>query len=74
MPISRSPPYTILHIRKEEFEPVAQISHARVRVPLQFKPLWDDLDGPIHQFGVLPCLEAQIEVSGILGIDAKLVH
>jgi hypothetical protein len=67
------PPNTILHVRKEKFETIAQISHARVRVPLQFKPLRNDLDRPIHQLGMLPGLEAQKEVSWVFGVDAKLV-
>jgi hypothetical protein len=68
------PPNTILHVRKEKFETIAQIPHARVRVPLQFKPLRNHLYRPIHQLGVPPGLEAQKEVSWVFGVDAKLVY
>jgi hypothetical protein len=68
------PPNAILHVRKKKFETIAQIPHTWVRVPLQLKPLRNHLDRPVHQLGMLPCLEAQKEISCMFRIDAKLVH
>lgn len=69
----RLPPNAILHIRKKQFETITQIPHTGVRIPLQLKALWDDLDRPVHQLGMLPRLEAQVEVAWILRVDAELV-
>lgn len=56
--VPQSSHYSILHICEEQFEPIAKIQHTRVRCPMQFEPVRDDLDRPIHQFGMLTRLEA----------------
>jgi len=68
---SHSPPHPFLQIRKEQFEPIAKIQHARVRRAMQFESIRNHLDRPIHEFGMLARLETQIEVTRIFGIDAK---
>ena len=67
------PPDAILHMRKEALETIAQIPHAWVRVLLQFEALRNDLYRPAHQLGMLPCLEAEIEVTWMLVVDAELI-
>ena len=65
------PPQTGLHIGKQELEPVRQISHARIRIPLQLKSLWYDLHRPNHQIRISAGLEAKVEEARVFRIDAK---
>lgn len=72
-PLSR-PSLDGVHILKQELEAVAQGAHVRVHGLLQLKGVGDDLDGPALELGVLPSLEAEVEVSRIFGADAEGVH
>lgn len=38
---------------------------------MQLEAVRDHLDRPIHEFGVLAGLEAEIEVAGVFGVDAE---
>lgn len=73
-PPSPSSPLAGKHVLEEEFEAVAQGAHVRVHCFLELKGVGDDFDGPVLQLGVLPRLEAQVEVARVLWVDAEGVH
>lgn len=55
----------------KKLEPVAESSHIGVWSTLQFVALWNHLDRPAVQWCLQPGLEAEVEVSGMLGIKAE---
>ena len=63
-----------MHVLKDELEPVAQISHRRIWLLHELKPLRDDSHAPIHQFRILSRLEDEMKLPGSLSIDAELIH
>ncbi|KFZ16371.1 hypothetical protein V502_05134 [Pseudogymnoascus sp. VKM F-4520 (FW-2644)] len=69
--LDRSSAPLIRLARKPKLKPIAQRAHIRVRVLEQLKGVGDDLDGPGVELGVLPALEAQVEVARVLGVDAE---
>jgi len=54
-----------------KLEPVAQCAHVRVRIFQQFVRMWDDTHSPGIDVCILASLEAQVEVTRVLGIDTE---
>ena len=52
------PPLTALHVCEQKLEAIAQRSHIRVHILLEFKRLRDDFDSPMLHLGMLASLEA----------------
>lgn len=59
---------------EQKLESVAQSHHVRVLILLQFVALRDDLDRPAIQRRLQSGLEAEVEVTGVLRVDAESVH
>ncbi len=70
----QSPSDRALHVGEQQLEAVAQVEHAGVGGAVQLEAVGDDLDGPVHELGVLAGLEAEVEVAGVLGVEAEDVH
>ena len=62
-----------LHICKDQLEPITQRPHVRVHILLQFESLRHHLHAPVLHPGMLSGFEAEVEVPGVLGIDAEIV-
>ena len=58
---------------KAKLEAVAEGAHVWVWVFHQLKGVWDNLDWPRVQSGVLAGLEAESEVSWVLLVDAESI-
>lgn len=67
------PPLSILHIREEQLEAIAQRSHIGVHVLLELERLRNDFDSPMLNLGMLASFEAQEEIAGVFGIDTEIV-
>lgn len=72
--LTTSSPLVSELVLEQELEAVAQGAHVRVHGVLQLKGVGDDFDGPVLELGVLPGLEAEVEVARVLGADAEGVH
>lgn len=67
------PPLSILHIREEQLEAIAQRPHIGVHVLLELERLRNDFDSPMLNLGMLASFEAQEEIAGVFGIDTEIV-
>lgn len=61
-------------LRHPMLEAVAQRLHVGVRLLEQLKSSRHDFNVPRRYLGLLPGLEAEVEVSGILRVEAESVH
>jgi hypothetical protein len=64
-------PFAVLHVLEDKLETIAESPHVWVDMALHPKGLGYNLDGPTPHLSSWPSLEAQIEVSGILGIETE---
>ena len=63
---------TLAHLAGEsQLKAIAQRAHIRVRILHQLKRIRDDLDRPRIKTCVLPSLEAEREVAGMLLVEAE---
>ena len=67
------PPLTTLHIREQQFKPIAQRPHVRIHVLLQLKSLGHHFDRPLLHARLLARFEGEDEVAGVFWVDAEIV-
>lgn len=71
---SMSPIHRRPLMREQKLEPILQSPHVRVLVALQLKSVRYNLHRPIAQRCILSSLEAQVEESRVLRVQAESIH